>query len=333
VQKTPPLTGRPREEPESVLVLGAGFIGSHIVRALLDRGHRVIVLSRSSPRGLARELTSGADFIIGDAGVTQTLSQAIAGAQHVVCALGSLMPGEAEQEPQLDLSLTLQPLLELLRQLGEGPGLPVTFLSSGGTVYGRSDLFPTPESAPTAPVSAYGITKLTAEKFVLRYAALHSTFARVLRIGNAYGTGQITARGQGVVGAALEHCQNGEPLVVFGDGSVSRDFVHVEDLGSVASRLVEIRSGPSIVNIGSGVATSISAIHDIAQEESGRPLDVVYKDGRAFDVPRVELDISLLRSLVDYDPRPIRAGIRQTWDELEAGRRGAARAEQGTEKA
>jgi UDP-glucose 4-epimerase len=324
VQTTTPLTAGHRQDPDSVLVLGAGFVGSHIIRALLDRGHRVIALSRSSPRGSARRLTSGAEFIIGDAGVTQTLSEAIAGAQHVVCALGSLMPGEAEQEPQLDLSLTLQPLLELLRQLGDGPGLPLTFLSSGGTVYGRCDTFPIPESAPTAPVSAYGITKLTAEKFVLRYAALHSTFARVLRIGNAYGTGQITARGQGVVGAALEHCQSGEPLVVFGDGSVSRDFVHVEDVGSVASRLVEIPGGPSIVNIGSGVATSISAIHDIAQEESGRPLDVVYKDGRAFDVPRVELDISVLRSLVDYDPRPIRAGIRQTWDELLAGRAGAA---------
>jgi UDP-glucose 4-epimerase len=329
VQKTQ-FNAANRKEPDSVLVLGAGFVGSHIVRALLDRGHRVTVVSRSRPRDVAQELTRGADLVVGDAGVTTTLSEAIAGAEHVVCALGSLMPGEAEQEPQLDLSLTLQPLLELLQQLGDGPRLPLTFLSSGGTVYGRCDSFPTPESAPTSPVSAYGITKLTAEKFVLRYAALHSTSARVLRISNAYGTGQVTARGQGVIGAALEHCQSGEPLVVFGDGSVSRDFVHVEDVGWAASRLVEIPEGPAIVNVGTGVATSIAAIHDMAQEESGRPLDVIHKDGRAFDVPRVELDIAVLRSLVDYEPRPVRAGIRQTWDALVAGRLDADRSTGGT---
>ena len=198
------------------------------------------------------------------------------------------MPGEAEQEPQLDLSLTLQPLLELLRQLGDGPGLPVTFLSSGGTVYGRCDTSPTPESAPTAPVSAYRNHQVDGGEIRSSVRRVAFDLRQGIEDRQCVRDRPSDGQGAGVVGAALEHCQSGEPLVVFGDGSVSRDFVHVEDVGSVASSLVEIPGGPSIVNVGSGVATSISAIHDIAEEESGRPLDVVYKDGRAFDVPRVD---------------------------------------------
>jgi UDP-glucose 4-epimerase len=151
-----PSTAR-RGAADSVLVLGAGFIGGHVVRRLLDNGHRVRVLSRSRPHGRAQQLTAGAEVIIGDAGVTRTVADAVVGMDHVVCALGSLVPPEAEQEPHLDLSLKLQPLLELLGVLENGPRLPVSYMSSGGTVYGNATSLPIPETAPTVPVCVYGI--------------------------------------------------------------------------------------------------------------------------------------------------------------------------------
>lgn len=309
-----PSTAR-RRAAGSVLVLGAGFIGGHAVRRLLDNGHRVRVLSRSRPHDRTQQLTAGAEVIVGDAGVTKTVAEAVVGMDHVVFALGSLVPPEAEQEPHLDLTLTLQPLLELLGVLAQGPRLPVSYLSSGGTVYGAAATFPTPETAPTVPLSVYGITRLTAERFVLRYGAMHDTDVRLLRIGNAYGTGQTTARGQGIVGTALEHCRTGEPLTLYGDGQIGRDFVHVEDIGTAIAGLVEA-GGPPIVNIGSGVATPMREVVDLAREVSGRPLAIASKDARDFDLPRVQLDISLLRSLVDYRPRTLRAGMEQVWADM-----------------
>jgi UDP-glucose 4-epimerase len=304
-----------RHAAGSVLVLGAGFIGGHAVRRLLDNGHRVRVLSRSKPHGRAQHLTAGAEVIIGDAGVTKTVAEAVVGMDHVVFALGSLVPPEAEQEPHLDLSLTLQPLLELLGILAQGPRLPVSYLSSGGTVYGNATSFPIPETAPTVPLSVYGITRLTAERFVLRYGAMHDTHVRLMRIGNAYGTGQTTARGQGIVGTALERCRTEEALVLYGDGHIWRDFVHAEDIGTAIAGLIEA-GGPPVVNIGSGVATPMCDVVDLAREVSGRPLAIASKDARDFDLPRVQLDISLLRSLVDYQPRTLREGMRQVWADM-----------------
>ncbi len=305
----------PRRDAGSVLVLGAGFLGAHVVRRLLDDGHRVRVLSRSRPHGRAQQLTAGAEVIIGDAGVTKTVAEAVVGMDHVVFALGSLVPPEAEQEPHLDLSLTLQPLLELLGVLEKGPRLAVSYLSSGGTVYGNALSFPIPETAPTAPLCVYGITRLAAERFVLRYGAINDIHVQLLRIGNAYGTGQTTARGQGIVGTALECCRTGEPLVLYGDGQISRDFVHAEDIGLAIAGLV-VAGGPSVVNIGSGVASTINEVVALARQVSGRPLPILPKDARDFDLPRVQLDISLLQSLVDFRPRSLREGIEQMWRDV-----------------
>jgi UDP-glucose 4-epimerase len=253
--------------------------------------------------------------VVGDAGVTKTVAEAVVGMDHVVFALGSLVPHEAEQEPHLDLSLTLQPLLELLGVLSQGPRLPVSYLSSGGTVYGNAPEYPIPETAPTVPLSVYGITRITAERFVLRYGAMNGTAVRLLRIGNAYGTGQTTARGQGIVGTALECCRTGEPLVVYGDGQATRDFVHVEDIALAIAALVVTR-GSSVVNIGSGVATPVHDVLSLASEVSGRPLAHIAKDTRDFDLKRVQLDVSLLQSLVDYRPRSLREGMRQVWTDM-----------------
>lgn len=300
---------------DSVLVLGAGFLGAHVIRRLLDNGHRVRVLSRSRPHGRSQHLTAGAEVIVGDAGVTKTVADAVVGMDHVVFALGSLVPPEAEQEPHLDLTLTLQPLLELLGVLAQGPRLPVSYLSSGGTVYGNASAFPISEAAPTVPLCVYGITRLTAERFVLRYGAMHGADVRLLRIGNAYGTGQTTARGQGIVGTALERCRTGEPLVLYGEGQVSRDFVHAKDVALAIATLVDV-GGPPVVNIGSGVATTTKQVVAIAREVSGRELAIIPKDARDFDLARVQLDISVLRSLVDYRPRSLREGMQQVWDDI-----------------
>ena len=229
-----------------------------------------------------------------------------------------LMPGQADSSPQLDLSLTLDPLLEVLGHLDRRPEVSLTYLSSGGTVYGRPTLFPTPEGATTNPVSSYGITKLTAEKYVLRHAELHSAPVRILRISNAYGRDQDSMRGQGVIAAALEHCLAEVPLTVYGDGSVSRDFVHVDDVAAAIVGLLGVRGGPDIVNIGCGFSTSLIDVCHLVGEVTGRPLTIEHAPERLFDVPRVQLDTRRLRSLIEFSPRPLIEGVADAWRHLVA---------------
>jgi UDP-glucose 4-epimerase len=299
-----------------VLVLGGGFLGSHIARDLIMRSYGVVVLTRSQPSGLAAHLLSGAELVIGDAAVHTTLSRVLDGTDYVIFALSSLLPGEADQSARLDMSLTLDPLLELLDQLSNGSAVPVTILSSGGTVYGRATTFPTPEDAPTEPLSAYGITKLTAEKFVLRYSSMSGTPVRVLRIGNAYGPGQSSARGQGVIAAALECCLLGRPFIIFGDGGVARDFVYVDDLAAAVASLVDLTGGDAVVNIGSGTSYRLDDVLEIVGEVTGHKLAVERRAGRTFDLPRVQLDTRRIQSLVDFRPRALRDGILETWKHL-----------------
>lgn len=238
----------------------------------------------------------------------------------MIFGVSSLMPGEADAEPELDLTLMLRPLLELLAQLRGRPSTSLTLLSSGGTVYGQPSQFPTPETAPTNPVSSYGITRLTTEKYVLRHGVLESAPVRVLRISNAYGPGQTAARGQGFIAAALEHVQSGTPVVIFGDGSISRDFVYVTDVAAAIVQLIEVAASPPVVNIGSGTTTTINRVVNLVTEVTGLPLEVQYRPSRAFDVGRVHLDITLMSDTIPFHPRDLPDGIRRTWEHMVQGR-------------
>ena len=164
---------------------------------------------------------------------------------HVVFALGSLVPPEAEQEPHLDLSLTLQPLLELLGVLAQGPRLPVSYLSSGGTVYGNAPSFPIPETAPTVPVVVYGITRLTAERFVLRYGD-HERHRCPAPEASATPTERVRpppeARGSWAPPSSA--AAPGSRSSCTGTGGSARDFVHAEDIGTADRRRSSTPEGP-----------------------------------------------------------------------------------------
>lgn len=300
---------------DRVAVIGAGFIGSHVVRELLHRGYDVVTLARAEPTGLAQRLVDGSTVVVGDAGVHATISEVVAEVDHVILALNSLMPAEADANPSLDMTLMLGPLLTLLDELGSRrPQIGLTLMSSGGTVYGDADVIPTPECASTNPRGAYGITKLVAEKFVLRHHSMHGSPVRIVRIANAYGPGQASHRGQGVIAAALQRAASGRPVSLFGDGCVKRDFVHVDDIAIATAELMALSGGGPIVNVGSGSSVTMTDVVRLVEEVTQSTLEIDQQPDRPFDVRWAQLDISLLQSLIPFSPRPLRDGIQQTWD-------------------
>ena len=187
-------------------------------------------------------------------------------------------------------------MLEALKRRGGGR---IVFSSSGGTVYGRLRSIPVPDMDPLDPISAYGVSKVTAEKYCQYYHTAYGIDARVARISNRFGAGQNPARPQGAVTTFVHRALGGKPIEIWGDGEVVRDFIHITDVADALIALANARlgSGPEmpIYNIGSGSGSSLNHIIHAIEQQVGSALNILRQPGRAFDVPISILDIARIR--------------------------------------
>jgi UDP-glucose 4-epimerase len=255
------------------------------------------------------------------------VARAMEGVGHVVYCAGGLMPAQSNLHPTADIELALPPLicvLEALRHRPDQRGAGITFLSSGGTVYGNPLRLPVGEDHPTDPITSYGVMKLASEKYIRMYTSLYGVPGRILRCSNVYGEGQPPDRGQGVVAAFLHRALAGQPITVFGDGSVVRDYLYAGDLADLVVRLLGLGPQPDLANVGSGVGTSLKAVVDLVEAVTGRAVQIEHKPGRRFDIGEIVLDITRLRRLVPFEPLPIEVGMRRTWDALVARQQAAS---------
>lgn len=303
----------------SVLVLGAGFIGSAVAGALFERGCAVSVITRSELLAERLERLGGASVFVGDALETGTLASALGGIDHVVYAVGTSSPVESDLDPANDVALIAPPLIRLLELLRLRPRVGLTFLSSGGTVYGDHGLASLPESAPTRPISSYGIIKLTCENYISMYADVHGVPARILRVSNAYGPGQIVARGQGLVARLVRCAVTGEPMPLYGSPDAVRDYIFIDDIAQIVAELVCTRDVPQVLNVGSGIGRSVADVIAMVEDVAGTTISLQSLPHRGCDVPANVLDISALRAVVPFEPLDLRSGLERTWKALLAG--------------
>ncbi len=300
----------------AVLVVGAGFIGSHICRQLLSEAFDVRILTRSLPYAAHARLLDGAEVRIGDATDLATVTAALRGIDWVIFGAGGLVPAASQAHPIPDISLALRPLLTVLDAMAQSAVTGFTYLSSGGTVYGPSVAGRIREDHPTDPITAYGVLKLAGEKFTGLYARQSGTSMRILRCANVYGEGQRTDRGQGVVGTFLSALRSHGTVSLYGGGHMVRDFVHVDDVAAAATRLrpTPANGSTAIVNVGSGIGVSVAELLATMEEIMGTKASVRRLSGRPFDVERNVLDISRLRSLTGLTPMSLREGLDRTID-------------------
>jgi UDP-glucose 4-epimerase len=308
--------------PKKALVIGLGFIGRRIAEVWSREGVEVVALTRSEPEKRVRDSLPGR-VVVGDAADRELVAATIDGVDHVVYAAGGLMPSESEANPVRDVELTFPPLLATLEAVTLAPTIQLTVISSGGTVYGRPQILPINEEHPTTPISNYGVVKLAAEKFVTSYAATKGLRARILRCSNAFGERQPTHRDQGVIGTFLRQHREGQPVVLYGDGSILRDYVYVDDVALAALALAALPVEPRIVNVGSGRGHSLLEIIDAIERLSGKAVRIERRPPRQFDLPEIVLDISRLQALIEYEPLSLVDGIAR----LLGGRGVAARIE------
>ena len=299
--------------PQRVLVVGLGFLGAAVGARLRSEGLGVVGLT---PRPSSRTYDcahSGVEVIYGRAEDPGILDDILDDIDHVVYTAGGLLPVEAADDPLRDATQMILPWITTLEALRSRPGIGVTLVSSGGTIYGNPTRIPVRESDPSAPISTYGVSRQACALYAGMYARTHGINVQVVRCANIYGPDQPRNRSQGVVAVFLHNIMNGIPVTVFGDGSAVRDYVYVDDVAEAITRLVCDRIPVDVVNIGSGRGHSILEILDALIEISGVDIEVIHAPERSHDVRAVVLDISRLRSLIDFEPVPIAEGLRRVW--------------------
>ena len=312
--------------PQRVLVLGGnGFIGSNLVLGLLEAGFEVRVLDLRREPALPR--TGAVEFLEGDFTNHAVSELALEGVAAVFHLASVTTPASGTSDPVYDVTENLVGTLRLLEACTVRGVRRLVFISSGGTVYGTPRRVPIPEDHPQEPISSYGIVKLAIEKYLLMYAHLGRLDPIILRVANPYGPGQFTQGAQGAVAVALGCLERGEPFKLWGDGSVVRDFLYVDDL--TEAFLAALRApdpGARIFNIGSGRGVSLRELLAASERVVGHPLAIAQLPGRAIDVPANVLDCTRAREHLGWGPRvPLEEGLARTWTWVQESARHRAR--------
>jgi UDP-glucose 4-epimerase len=306
-----------------VLVLGGtGFIGTEVASAFQAVGVPVRSLARHAPV----DPDTSVELMLGRAEDGAVLEAALEGVDWVVHALGS--PPPAASTDDFDSTARsifgLDVVLEALRQR---PGVGLTFVSSGGAVYGNVSRQPVSEETRCRPISAYGLAKLMAEDSIAAYSARYGIPARVLRVSNAYGPRQNPSSGQGVIAALLRAASTGGVMPVYDGGRAVRDFVHVADVARAVVTLHPLLAEHQFVNVGSGTGHSVAQLLELVEELTETTLHIKWLPRRPSDVDAIVLDVSRLRQIMPWQPRDLETGIAQVRDAWSVGRLAADGAE------
>lgn len=293
---------------------GGGFIGSTIADRLLRDGHELRVFERPRVPPYRRfDRNERVEWVTGDLMSRHDVLDAIKGADAVLHLVSTTLPMNSNDDPVYDVQSNLVATLQMLDVMIEQGIRKVVFISSGGTVYGDPLYVPIDEKHPTEPMVSYGITKLAVEKYMRMYARQGKIAPVILRVANPYGERQRIETAQGAVGIFIHRALCGEAIEIWGDGSVTRDFLYVQDVADAFARAVTYEGKEQIFNISSGLGTSLNDLIGILEDVLQVPIARTYKPGRRFDVPISILSNELARKELGWAPSiTMREGVART---------------------
>ena len=293
---------------------GAGFLGRHLIARLIQQNHNVRILDITEPA-----LDDGAlTYISGSFTEHEKVAAALKDCHLVYHLASSVIPKTSNDSPIADVQTNLIGTLNLLNCCVDSGVKRIIYPSSGGTIYGETNDEVVKEWHPTHPISSYGIVKLTVEKYFYLFNRLHGLESVVLRISNLYGEYQRHDTGLGLIAAVCYKALNDEVIEIWGDGSVSRDFVYVGDVVDAMLVAMSRGDGCTIVNIGSGQCVTLNEILETVEELIGKNVRRKYLAERPFDVKRICLDISAANEKLDWRPKTsLKSGIKKVLHVLE----------------
>jgi len=293
----------------AIVTGGAGFIGSHVVEALLARGDDVVVIDDMS-NGNYENVPDGARLEIND--VREFLDEYFEGAEVCFHLAAQVDVRAAVERPDFDAYVNVLGTIRVL-EAARKHGTQVVFASTGGAIYGECD-GPAPETAERRPISPYGVSKLAAEEYLAAYNRLYGTNHVSLRYANVYGPRQDPKGEAGVVAIFLGALAEGRAPRIFGDGRQTRDYVYA---GDVAQATLAAAGNDGVFNVGTGIETSVVDLYDLCRKVAGVELEPETAPARLGEIERSVLDASKAERELGWTPQvELEDGLRRTWESL-----------------
>ncbi len=298
---------------------GAGFIGSHLVDALLARGDDVIVvddLSSGHEANLTGALDAGAELVRGDVrdGSALTALLSIARPDTIFHLAAQVDVRISLSDPAFDARTNVEGTINVLEAARAVGAQRVVFSSTGGAIYGETDVLPTPETVEPLPMAAYGQSKFCAERYLGLYERLYGLSTMALRFGNVYGPRQDPHGEAGVIAIFCGRLLAGERPRIYGDGTQTRDYIYVVDLVEAL-----VAAGTSrevgVVNVGTEAETSVLEILDVLRDLHGPGApEAEFAAARTGEIDRSCLAAGRAREVLGWQAStPIAEGLRQTY--------------------
>jgi UDP-glucose 4-epimerase len=293
---------------------GAGFIGSHVVDALLARGDEVIVID-SLAKGRRENVPASAELRVQD--IREPLEALFDEVRpEAVFHLAAQADVRVSVErPAEDAGVNVLGTVNVL-EAARRQNAQVVFSSTGGAIYGECE-GPAPETAPLLPVSPYGIAKLAAEEYLRGYNRLYGSTHVALRYGNVYGPRQDPHGEAGVVAIFLGALAGGTAPKIYGEGTQTRDYVYVGDVARATLQALGQEGG--VFNVGTGRETSVLELFELCREVAGSGIDAIHADPRLGELQRSALDPTLAAGELGFQAFvPLEDGLRSTWEWIRA---------------
>jgi UDP-glucose 4-epimerase len=298
----------------SIVTGGAGFIGSHLVDALLAAGQEVTVIDDLSS-GSAAKVPSGARLceldIVNRPALDRVFEEAKPASVFHLAAQASVTASVAD--PARDCAVNVQGTLNVVDAATKA-GAPVSFTSTGGALYGDDVPMPTGETTIPAPLAPYGASKLAGEAYVKTWSLSSGVPHAVCRLGNVYGPRQSPHGEAGVVAIFSEHLHTGRAPMMFGHGAPTRDYVYV---GDVVSALIAANGKRGTFNIATGVETDVLTLWNVLKQAAGSDIEPTLADLRPGELKRSCLDTALAQRELGWTATMEMAdGLRRTYAAL-----------------
>ena len=298
---------------------GGGFIGSNLVRALLERGDAVRVLDNFSTGNRANLDNLDIEVVEGELRSYERVHAAVRGVETVfhLGALGSVP--RSVQDPLTSSAVNIEGTLNVLLAARD-EGIRRVVYSSSSSVYGTRRELPVPESSPPDPISPYGVAKLAAERYCISFSRVYDSFETVvLRYFNVFGPRQSPfSQYAAVIPLFVTAIDEGRPITIHGDGGQSRDFTYVANVVDATMLAAEVaEANGRIFNVAAGSPGSVNDVADTIGRILGKPVEKEFQPPRPGDIRDSWADITAAREVLGFEPRiELEEGLRRTVEAL-----------------
>ena len=288
----------PELDDRTILITGgAGFVGSHLAERLVPNNDVRVIDDLST--GKREHVPDGAELIVGDVRDEAALERAVAGVDVVFHEAAVISVEETVQQPAGTHHVNVDGTLRVLEAAREQDARVV--VASSAAIYGHPETVPVAEDAPKSPTSPYGIDKLAIDHYTRRYHDLYGLDTVALRYFNVYGPRQGASDYSGVIDVFFEQIEDGGPITIEGDGSQTRDFVHVSDVVDANLVAATTEHVGEAFNVATGTQTSILELAETVREITNTDVEITHTEPREGDIDRSRADVTLASDRLGFE--------------------------------